>query len=147
MTEILNHDAYIVAAPEALRPHLAVVRDRLKRALPDAEEVMQYGVPGFRSGNSMIASYGAFNKQCGLHVSKSAISAYSAEIAEAGLKASKTGVTFSPAKPIPDELINTLALASRKELKTKSRRTGYSERFVFRSAEIASARARCWCSN
>lgn len=116
MTEIPDHDAYIAAAPEALRSQLAVVRDRLKRALPDAEEVMQYGMPGFRSGSSMIAGYGAFSKQCGLYVSKGAINDHSAEIAAAGLKASKTGVTFSPTKPIPDELITKLALASRKEL-------------------------------
>ena len=64
----------------------------------------------------MIAGYGAFSKQCGLYVSKGAISENSAEIAAAGLKASQTGVTFSPTKPIPDELITTLALASRKEL-------------------------------
>lgn len=116
MTDILDHDAYIAAAPEALQPQLAVVRDRLKRALPDAEEVMQYGMPGFQSGGAMIAGYGAFSKQCGLYVSKGAISDCSAEIAAAGLKASKTGVTFSPKKPIPDDLIETLALASRKEL-------------------------------
>ncbi|HEY8356711.1 MAG TPA: DUF1801 domain-containing protein [Ramlibacter sp.] len=116
MSEFPDHDAYIAAAPEALRPQLVVVRDRLKRALPDAEEVMQYGMPGFKSGGLMIAGYGAFSKQCGLYVSKGAIKAYSDDIAAAGLKASKTGVTFSPAKPIPDELITALALASRKDL-------------------------------
>lgn len=116
MSEILDHDAYIAAAPETLRPHLAVVRDRLKQALPDAEEVMQYGMPGFRLGGSMIAGYGAFSKQCGLYVSKNAISNHSVDIAAAGLKASKTGVTFSPTKPIPDELITMLALDSRKDL-------------------------------
>lgn len=77
---------------------------------------MQYGMPGFRSGSSMIAGYGAFSKQCGLYVSKGAIRDHSADIAAAGLKSSRTGVTFSPTKPIPDELITTLALASRKEL-------------------------------
>ncbi len=77
---------------------------------------MQYGMPGFRSGGLIIAGYGAFSKQCGLYVSKGAIKAHSEDIAAAGLKASKTGVTFSPAKPIPDELITALALASRKDL-------------------------------
>jgi uncharacterized protein YdhG (YjbR/CyaY superfamily) len=115
MTEFLDHDAYIAAAPEALRPQLAIVRDRLKRALPDAEEVMQYGMPGFMSGGVMIAGYGAFSKQCGLYVSKGAINAHSDDIAAAGLKASKTGVTFAPTKPIPDELITALALASHKD--------------------------------
>jgi uncharacterized protein YdhG (YjbR/CyaY superfamily) len=119
MTEILDHDAYIAAAPEAHRPQLAVSRHQLKQALPDAEEVMQYGMPGFKSGNSMIAGYGAFSKQCGLYVSKGAISSHSAEIVAAGLKASKTGVTFSPTKPIPDELITSRALASREELGAK----------------------------
>jgi uncharacterized protein YdhG (YjbR/CyaY superfamily) len=116
MTELPNHDAYIAAAPEALRLQLGVVHDRLKRALPDAEEVMQYGMPGFRSGGLIIAGYGAFSKQCGLYVSKGAIKSHSEDITAAGLKASKTGVTFSPAKPIPDELITALALASRKDL-------------------------------
>lgn len=77
---------------------------------------MQYGMPGFRSGGSLIAGYGAFSKQCGLYVSKGAISDHSADISAAGLKASKTGVTFSPTRPIPDELVTALALASRKEL-------------------------------
>jgi uncharacterized protein YdhG (YjbR/CyaY superfamily) len=59
----------------------------------------------------------AFSKQCGLYVSKGAINAYSDDIAAAGLKASKTGVTFSPTKPIPDDLITALALGSRKDLR------------------------------
>ncbi len=77
MTESLDHDAYIAAAAEALRPQLAVVRDRLKQALPDAEQVMQYGMPGFLSGSVMIAGYGAFSKQCCLYVSKRAVSRWS----------------------------------------------------------------------
>ncbi|AZN72882.1 DUF1801 domain-containing protein [Georhizobium profundi] len=115
MTELLDHAAYRAAAPEALRPQLAVFRDRLKQALPDAEEVMQYGMPGFTSGGVMIAGYGAFSKQCGLYVSKGAINAHADDIAAAKLKASKTGVTFSPTKPIPHELITALAVASRKD--------------------------------
>ena len=38
------------------------------------------------------------------------------DLAAAGLKVSKTGVTFSPAKPIPDDLVRRLALASRENL-------------------------------
>jgi uncharacterized protein YdhG (YjbR/CyaY superfamily) len=116
MTDFADHDAYIAAAPEALRPQLGLVRDRLRWALPDAEEVMQYGMPGFSSGGKMVAGYGAFSKQCGIYVSKGAIKAHLDDIAAAGLRASKTGVTFSPRKPIPAELITALALASSKEL-------------------------------
>jgi uncharacterized protein YdhG (YjbR/CyaY superfamily) len=110
MTELLDHDAYIAAAPEALRSKLTVVRACLTQALPDAEEAMRYGMPGFASGSVVIIGYGAFSKQCGLYVSKGAINAHADDIAASGLKASKTGVTFSPTKPMPDEFITAPSL-------------------------------------
>ena len=114
MTAFADHDAYIAAAPEALRPLLIHLRAQLSQTLPDVDEVIRYDMPGF--GSPVIAGYAAFSKQCGLYVSKGAISAYANDIAAAGLKATKTGVTFSPGKPIPDELVAALALYSRKEL-------------------------------
>lgn len=116
MTAFADHDAYIAAAPEALRPLLRQVRAQLARTLPEAEEVIRYDMPGFSSANLIIAGYAAFSKQCGLYVSKGAISLHAQEIAAAGLKATKTGVTFSPRKPISDDLVAALALASQKEL-------------------------------
>lgn len=116
MTALADRDAYIAAAPEALRPLLTHVRAQLAHALPDLDEVIRYDMPGFASGKSVVAGYGAFSKQCGLYVSKAAISQHADAIAAAGLKASKTGVTFSPGKPIPDGLVLALALASRKDL-------------------------------
>ncbi len=116
MAKFADHDAYIAAAPETMQPLLVQLRAQLAKLLPDAEELMMYDLPGFGFGKTIIAGYAAFSKQCGLYVSKSAITSHAEEIASAGLKASKTGVTFSPAKPIPDKLVKKLALASRKEL-------------------------------
>jgi uncharacterized protein YdhG (YjbR/CyaY superfamily) len=87
------------------------------RALPDAEEVIAYKMPGFRIDQSIIAGYAAFSKQCGLYLSPSAIKSHADEIAAAGLKCTKTGVTFSPSQPIPDGLVKKLALASRRDQK------------------------------
>ncbi len=116
MTKFADHDAYIAAAPEVFQPLLIQIRAVLSKALPDAEEIIAYDMPGFGFGKSIIAGYAAFSKQCGLYVSKGAITAHADEIATSGLKATKTGVTFSPRKPIPDELVESLALASREEL-------------------------------
>ncbi len=116
MTKYADHDAYIAAAPEAFQPLLIQLRAELSKALPDAEEIIAYDMPGFGFGKSIIAGYAAFSKQCGLYVSKGAITAHADDIATSGLKATKTGVTFSPRKPIPDELVKKLALASRNEL-------------------------------
>jgi uncharacterized protein YdhG (YjbR/CyaY superfamily) len=116
MAKFADHDAYIAAAPEHLRPLLGQLRARLTETLPDAEELIMYDMPGFGFGKSIIAGYAAFSKQCGLYVSIGAIAAHADEIASAGLKATKTGVTFSPRQPIPDELVTKLALVSRREL-------------------------------
>lgn len=115
MTKVSDHDDYIAAAPEHLRPLLKNLRVQLSRTLPDAEEVIAYNMPGFRIGKTIVAGYAAFAKQCGIYVSPGSISSLAGEIAEAGLKATKTGVTFSPSKPIPDELIKKLARASRND--------------------------------
>lgn len=108
-----GHDAYIAEAPEALRPLLVRLRAQLAAALPDAEEVIAYKMPGFRIGATVVAGYAAFSKQGGLYVAPAAIAAHAGAIAAAGLKATKTGVTFPPGKPIPDDLVRALALASR----------------------------------
>jgi uncharacterized protein YdhG (YjbR/CyaY superfamily) len=115
LTMFADHDAYIAEAPEDLRPLLVRLRAQLARALPDAEEVIAYKMPGFRIGQSIVAGYAAFSKQCGLYLSPSAIKSHADEIAAAGLKSTKTGVTFSPSQPIPDGLVKKLALASRRD--------------------------------
>ncbi len=109
-----DHDAYIAAAPETLRPLLVRLRAQLAQALPDAAQVIAYNMPGFRIASSIVAGYAAFARQCGLYVAPAAITLHSDDIAAAGLKATKTGVTFSPTRPIPDALVATLALTSRR---------------------------------
>ena len=116
MTAPIDHDAYIAAAPEPLRPILVQLRTQLAKTLPDAEELIAYNMPGFGFGNAIIAGYAAFSKQCGLYLSHGAIATHANDIAAEGLKATKTGVTFSPSKPISNDLIAKLALTSRKDL-------------------------------
>jgi uncharacterized protein YdhG (YjbR/CyaY superfamily) len=114
MSSPTNHDSYIAAAPEALRPLLTELREQLAQALPDAEEIIAYKMPGFRLGKSIIAGYAAFTNQCGLYVAPEAIAENVEEIAASGLKATKTGVTFSPKNPISAAIASRLARDSRK---------------------------------
>ncbi|MEU2199453.1 DUF1801 domain-containing protein [Isoptericola sp. NPDC019482] len=115
MTTAADHDSYIAAAPEPFQPSLKHLRALLASALPDAEEIVAYDMPGFRIGGSVVASYAAFSRQCGLYLLPRAVAAHAGEIAAVGLKATKTGITFTPRKPIPDDLVERLALASRAE--------------------------------
>lgn len=113
MTAPADHDAYIAQAPEAFQPLLQQLRATLARALPDAEEIVSYDKPGFRFEGTIVAGYAAFTKQCGLYLQAAAIAEHAEEIAAAGLKATKTGVTFTAKKPIPEDLVEKLALASK----------------------------------
>ncbi|WP_419908916.1 iron chaperone [Hoeflea sp.] len=115
MAKYADHDAYIAAVPEQFRAALAQLRAELARALPDAEEVIKYDMPGFQIEDTIIAGYAAFSKQCGLYVDPAAIAAHLDEIASLKLKASKTGVTFTMRNPVTDELVRNLAIASRRE--------------------------------
>lgn len=109
-----NHDAYIETAPENMRGLLRTIRSALAQALPGAGEVMKYDMPGFAIEGTVIAGYAAFSKQSGLYVDPAAIAEHAAEIAALGLKATKTGITFSPGKPVSEELVAKLARSSRR---------------------------------
>ncbi|MEN3950744.1 DUF1801 domain-containing protein [Iodidimonas sp. SYSU 1G8] len=110
-----DHDGYIAAAPEQFRVMLGQLRAQLSRALPDAEEVIKYDMPGFQIGETIIAGYAAFSRQCGLYVDAGAIAEHAKEISSLKLKATKTGVTFSVAKPITGQLVEKLAISSRRK--------------------------------
>ena len=113
LTKIADHDTYIAAAPEAFRPSLNRLRSLLARTLPEAEEIVAYDMPGFRIGKTIVAGYAAFSKQCGVYLLPAAISEHAEELAALGFKPTKTGIKFTPGKPIPDDLIERLARASR----------------------------------
>lgn len=112
MTTPVDHDSYIAGAPERFRPALEHLRSVLARALPEAEEFIAYDMPGFRLDGAVVASFAAFSKQCGLYVLPGAVAEHVEEIAAAGFKATKTGITFTPRRPIPDELVEKLARTS-----------------------------------
>lgn len=114
MTTSADHDAYLAAAPEQFRPTLRRLREVLAAALPDAEEMVAYGMPGFRVDGTVVASYAAFSRQCGLYVLPHAVAEHADEIAAAGLKATRTGVTFTPRRTLPDDLVERLARTSRR---------------------------------
>lgn len=116
MSKAKDHESYIAAAPRSLRAELMNVREVLAKALPDAEEVIKYNMPGFQIGDAIVVGYAAFTKQCGIYVQGGAIEVLAKEIADAKLTASKTGVKFAPGAPIPSALVRKLAKASRKEL-------------------------------
>lgn len=114
MPDFATHADYIEEAAEPLKPLLQNLYEQLRAALPDADEIIAYNMPGFSLNDKIVAGYAAFSKQCGLYVAHDAIDALREDLIAIGLKPTKTGVTFSPKKPLPDQMIQNLAFASLK---------------------------------
>ncbi|WP_255555824.1 iron chaperone [Tessaracoccus palaemonis] len=112
----LAHDEYIERAPERFRPILRELHGRVADALPEADEVMGYGMPGFSIAGVTVVGYAAFSRHCGLYLPTEAITEQAEALTAAGLKCSKTGVTFTVARPIPDDLLNRLLQSARHHL-------------------------------
>jgi len=110
------HDEYIARAPERFRPILRELRGCVAAALPEADEVMGYGMLGFSIAGVTVVGYAAFSRQCGLYLPAEAITGQAESLTAAGLKRSKTGVTFTVARPIPDDLLDRLLRSARRHL-------------------------------
>lgn len=113
-TKPATHEEYIDAAPERFRPVLRSLRASVAASLPDAVEVVAYGMPGFRAGETTVIGYAAFSKQCGLYLPAEAIAECADALATAKVRFTKTGVTFTDARPLPDDLLAALLAAARR---------------------------------
>ena len=66
---------------------------------------MSYAMPGFRQGK-MVAGYAAYSQHCGFYPhSGGVIPQLGSEIDALGFRRSKSGVLFTPAKPLPSDLV------------------------------------------
>ncbi|MFO1065288.1 MAG: DUF1801 domain-containing protein [Pirellulales bacterium] len=59
-------DVYIDSFPEATRKILTKIRDTIRKAAPDAEEVISYRMPAFRQGG-IVVYYAAWKHHIGLY--------------------------------------------------------------------------------
>ena len=117
MTAPMSHDAYLAALPVDQRTCLQALRAHLSSLLPQAEEVISYAMPGFRIGKKMIAGYAGFAKTCGYYPhSGNIIPQFADELDRLGFKHSAGGVSFTPACPLPPDLVQRLVAARKAEL-------------------------------
>jgi len=109
-------DTYIAALPPDQRAALTALRARLKALLPEHPEVISYAMPGFRQPGpkgKMVAGYAAFAKHLGLYPHSGSVIP---KIDCSPFKTSKSGVLFTPDRPLPDALLETIIRARQAEL-------------------------------
>jgi uncharacterized protein YdhG (YjbR/CyaY superfamily) len=117
MTHPAAHDAYLATRPDDQRAALQALRETLAALLPEAHEVISYAMPGFRIGTKVIAGYAGFARNCGYYPhSGNIIPQFADELDRLGFTHSGGALSFTPAKPLPDDLVARLVAARKAEL-------------------------------
>jgi uncharacterized protein YdhG (YjbR/CyaY superfamily) len=107
-------DAYIAQWPPTTARALTRLRAVLRKALPEATEVIAYGLPTFKLAKNVIA-FGGAAKHCAIYpMSGSIIATLEADLADYGT--SKGTIRFDPEHPLPDALIKKIIRARLAEI-------------------------------
>lgn len=106
----MDVDEYLAAVPEPQRSTLQVVRERLRSALPDAQEVISYGVPAFSVDGVAVAGYAAAKKHCSYFPMSGSVLSGLADRLQ-GYDWSKGTLRFPVDEPLPQDLIAALVAA------------------------------------
>lgn len=98
-------DEYIKTFPASVRSILEKVRQTIKQAAPQAEEVISYGIPTFKLNGNLVHFGGAKN-HVGFYPGPGAIEEFKADISN--YQSSKGTVQFQLDEPIPYDLIKKI---------------------------------------
>ena len=105
-------DKYFSTFPAAIQNKLQKIRSTIKKAAPEAEEVISYNMPAFKL-NGMLVFYAAYKEHIGFYPSPSGVEEFRDEIAP--YEAGKGTLQFSLEQPIPFELITRVVHFRAKE--------------------------------
>jgi uncharacterized protein YdhG (YjbR/CyaY superfamily) len=98
-------DEYIAGFPSDVRSILQKVRATIRKAAPQAQEKIGYGIPTFTlSGN--LVHFAGYEKHVGFYPAASGIARFKRELS--GFKGAKGSVQFPLGGPVPYGLIGRI---------------------------------------
>ena len=98
-------DEYIAEFPENVRDILEELRRVIRKAAPQAQEAMRYGIPTFRLNGNLV-HFAAFKNHIGFYPTPSGIEAFKEELSP--YKQAKGSVQFPIDMPMPYDLIQKI---------------------------------------
>jgi uncharacterized protein YdhG (YjbR/CyaY superfamily) len=101
-------DEYISAQSEVLRPKLEQVRAVIRRAVPEAQEVIGYGMPGYKLKGKPLLYFAGFKQHYSLFAASGTFFA-SLEKELREYEQRKGTIHFPLDKPVPVQLISRIA--------------------------------------
>ena len=105
-------DTYIASFPEDVRAVLEKIRKTIRKAAPNAEEIMNYGIPTFTLEGNLV-HFAGFKNHIGFYPAPSGIEKFKKELSK--YDGAKGSVQFPLDKPIPYDLISKITTFRIKE--------------------------------
>jgi uncharacterized protein YdhG (YjbR/CyaY superfamily) len=111
---------YLRAQPAAARTTLQQVRRAIRRALPDAEEVLSYGMPTYKLSSRAVIYFAAWRNHYSIYPAGDRLAAaFRSELAP--YRRVKSTLQFPYDRPAPARLIERLVRFRVTELKPRPR--------------------------
>jgi uncharacterized protein YdhG (YjbR/CyaY superfamily) len=104
-TRFQTVDEYIKAQPAVAKPGLKLLRQTIKKAAPDGEEVISYNMPAVKF-HGILLYYAAHTSHMGLYAMPGAIIAFKEKISK--YVTAKATIQFPYNEPLPLKLITDI---------------------------------------
>ena len=102
-------DAYIVAQPEPQRSTLEALRSQILLVVPDAQQCISYGMPGFRVKGKVVAGFASYKKHIGYYPhSGQVFGVMMDDLTDYEVSEKGGGVKFPIDRTVPNVLIEKL---------------------------------------
>jgi uncharacterized protein YdhG (YjbR/CyaY superfamily) len=105
-------DEYLDKLPEDVRTVLTKLRATIKSTAPKADEVISYGMPGYKY-KGMLVYFAAFKNHCSFFPGSSQIVQLYEELKS--FKTAKGTIQFTSDKPLPATLVKKIVKARMQE--------------------------------
>lgn len=103
--EATSIDEYIARFPEDIQTRLEALRQAIKKAAPDAQESINYGMPAFKLGKILVY-FAAAKKHIGFYPTGSGMSAFKDKAGD--YPTSKGTIQFPHDRPLPLDLVTEI---------------------------------------
>jgi uncharacterized protein YdhG (YjbR/CyaY superfamily) len=101
-------DDYIASQPEAFRGILRRVRAAIRKAVPEAEEVISYQMPTYTLNGNRLLCFAAWKSHYSLYAATGpVVAAFGEELAP--YRVDKGTIRFTLSEPVPEGLIARIA--------------------------------------
>jgi uncharacterized protein YdhG (YjbR/CyaY superfamily) len=100
-------DQHLAKIPEPQRSTLQLLRKAIREVIPEAQEVISYGFPGYKLNGKIICGFDAFKNHCSFFPHSSLVIP-ELEKELVNYKTSKGALQFGIDKPLPKTLVRKL---------------------------------------